>query len=86
MKVDQSFLINSDFIYSFIDCFFFYYFQAERLRKEEADAHRKAEDEAKKKIALSNMGSGYSSILQRVSDPPSPWWGWWCGGGAAWSL
>lgn len=42
------------------------YFQAERLRKEEADAHRKAEDEAKKKIALSNMGSGYSSILQRV--------------------
>ena len=40
--------------------------QAERLRKEEADAHRKAEDEAKKKIALSNMGSGYSGILQRV--------------------
>lgn len=37
------------------------------MRKEEADAHRKAEDEAKKKIALSNMGSGYSSILQRVS-------------------
>lgn len=46
---------------------FFFYFQAERQRKEEADAHRKAEDEAKKKIALSNMGSGYSSILQRVS-------------------
>lgn len=41
--------------------------QAERLRKEEADAHRKAEDEAKKKIALSNMGSGYSGILQRVN-------------------
>lgn len=40
-------------------------FQAERLRKEEADAHRKAEDEAKKKSALTNMGSGYSS-LQRV--------------------
>lgn len=40
--------------------------QAERLRKEEADAHRKAEDEAKKKIALSTMGSGYSGILQRV--------------------
>lgn len=43
-----------------------FHLQAERLRKEEADAHRKAEDEAKKKIALSNMGSGYSSILQRV--------------------
>lgn len=36
------------------------------MRKEEADAHRKAEDEAKKKIALSSMGSGYSSVLQRV--------------------
>lgn len=44
-----------------------FHFQAERLRKEEADAHRKAEDEAKKKIALSNMGTGYSSILQRVN-------------------
>lgn len=57
------------FIYFFIDWVFgfFFYFQAERQRKEEADAHRKAEDEAKKKIALSNMGSGYSSILQRVS-------------------
>uniref|UniRef100_A0A672YCW6 Troponin T3, fast skeletal type n=1 Tax=Sphaeramia orbicularis TaxID=375764 RepID=A0A672YCW6_9TELE len=31
-----------------------------------ADAQRKADDEAKKKIALSNMGSGYSSHLQRV--------------------
>lgn len=41
--------------------------QAERQRKEDADAHRKAEDEAKKKIALSNMGSSYSS-LQRVSS------------------
>lgn len=40
--------------------------QAERQRKEEADAHRKAEDEAKKKIALSSMGSGYSSHLQKV--------------------
>lgn len=38
------------------------------MRKEEADAHRKAEDEAKKKIALSSMGSGYSSVLQRVSE------------------
>lgn len=41
--------------------------QAERQKREDADAHRKAEDEAKKKIALSNMGSGYSGILQRVS-------------------
>lgn len=40
--------------------------QAERQRKEDADAHRKAEDDAKKKIALSSMGSGYSGILQRV--------------------
>lgn len=40
--------------------------KAERLRKEEADANRKAEDEAKKKNALSSMGSGYSSVLQRV--------------------
>lgn len=64
---------------------FFFNFQAERLRKEEADAHRKAEDEAKKKIALSNMGSGYSSILQRVSVPPFPWWWWWwSGGGVVW--
>lgn len=40
--------------------------QAERIRKEEADAMRKAEDEVKKKIALTNMGSGFSSHLQRV--------------------
>lgn len=52
--------------------YFLINFQAERQRKEEADAHRKAEDEAKKKIALSNMGSGYSSILQRVSGPSPP--------------
>lgn len=42
------------------------FLQAERQRKEEADAMRKAEDEAKKKSALSNMGSGYSSHLQKV--------------------
>lgn len=36
------------------------------MRKEEADAQRKADDEAKKKIALTNMGSGFSSHLQRV--------------------
>ncbi|XP_067347245.1 troponin T, fast skeletal muscle isoforms-like isoform X1 [Channa argus] len=39
--------------------------EAERQRKEEADAMRKAEDEAKKKITLTNMGSGYSS-LQKI--------------------
>lgn len=56
------------FIIIIISFLFIYLnFQAERLRKEEADAHRKAEDEAKKKIALSNMGSGYSGILQRVN-------------------
>lgn len=36
------------------------------MRKEEADALRKAEDDVKKKIALTNMGSGFSSNLQRV--------------------
>lgn len=36
------------------------------MRKEEADAQRKADDDAKKKIALTNMGSGLSSHLQRV--------------------
>ena len=39
--------------------------QAERQRKEDADAHRKMEDDAKKKSALTNMGSGYSG-LQKV--------------------
>nr|XP_020495811.1 troponin T, fast skeletal muscle isoforms-like isoform X7 [Labrus bergylta] len=42
--------------------------EAERLRKEEADAHRRSEDEAKKKMTLSNMGSGYSSSLQRIEQ------------------
>lgn len=41
-------------------------YQLERMRKEEADAQRKADDDAKKKIALTNMGSGFSSHLQRV--------------------
>lgn len=45
------------------------------MRKEEADAHRKAEDEAKKKNALSSMGSGYSSVLQRVSQKAFFWGG-----------
>ncbi|XP_077450269.1 troponin T type 3b (skeletal, fast) isoform X2 [Stigmatopora argus] len=42
--------------------------EAERIRKEEADLNRKAEDEAKKKNALSSMGSGFSSHLQRVDQ------------------
>ncbi|XP_024118837.1 troponin T, fast skeletal muscle isoforms isoform X4 [Oryzias melastigma] len=42
--------------------------EAERIRKEEADAMRKAEDEVKKKIALTNMGSGFSSHLQRIDQ------------------
>lgn len=41
--------------------------QEERRIREEADAKKKAEDEAKKKSALSSMGSNYSSHLQRVS-------------------
>lgn len=42
--------------------------QEERRIREEADAKKKAEDEAKKKSALSSMGSNYSSHLQRVSS------------------
>uniref|UniRef100_A0A8C5FXY8 Uncharacterized protein n=1 Tax=Gouania willdenowi TaxID=441366 RepID=A0A8C5FXY8_GOUWI len=42
--------------------------EAERLRKEELDAQRKADDEAKKKNALSSMGSGFSSHLQRIDQ------------------
>ena len=42
--------------------------QAERIRKEDAEAQRKAEDDAKKKSALTNMGSGYSGHLQKVTD------------------
>uniref|UniRef100_H2MZF4 Troponin T type 3b (skeletal, fast) n=1 Tax=Oryzias latipes TaxID=8090 RepID=H2MZF4_ORYLA len=42
--------------------------EAERMRKEEADALRKAEDDVKKKIALTNMGSGFSSNLQRIEQ------------------
>ncbi|KAJ0056825.1 hypothetical protein NL108_018293, partial [Boleophthalmus pectinirostris] len=40
--------------------------EAERMRKEEMDLQKRHDDEAKKKIALTNMGSGYSSHLQRV--------------------
>ncbi|XP_061590691.1 troponin T, fast skeletal muscle-like, partial [Cololabis saira] len=40
--------------------------EAERIRKEEASAQRQADDEAKKKIALTNMGTGFSSHLQRI--------------------
>lgn len=35
--------------------------------REEADAKKKADEDAKKKSALSNMGSNYSSHLQKVS-------------------
>uniref|UniRef100_A0A3B3VY94 Troponin T3, fast skeletal type n=1 Tax=Poecilia latipinna TaxID=48699 RepID=A0A3B3VY94_9TELE len=39
-----------------------------KMRKEEADAQRKADDDAKKKIALTNMGSGFSSHLKAAID------------------
>lgn len=42
--------------------------QEERRVREEADAKKKADEEAKKKSALSSMGSNYSSHLQRVSS------------------
>lgn len=41
--------------------------QEERRIREEADAKKKADEDAKKKSALSSMGSNYSSHLQRVS-------------------
>lgn len=47
--------------------------QEERRIREEADAKKKAEDEAKKKSALSSMGSSYSSHLQRVSAHVLTW-------------
>ncbi|CAG5848940.1 unnamed protein product [Menidia menidia] len=37
-------------------------------QKEEADAQRKFDDDAKKKIALTSMGSGFSSHLQRIDQ------------------
>uniref|UniRef100_A0A8C5D334 Uncharacterized protein n=1 Tax=Gouania willdenowi TaxID=441366 RepID=A0A8C5D334_GOUWI len=43
--------------------------QARReVRSKELDAQRKADDEAKKKNALSSMGSGFSSHLQRIDQ------------------
>ncbi|XP_017282249.1 troponin T, fast skeletal muscle isoforms isoform X5 [Kryptolebias marmoratus] len=42
--------------------------EAERMRKEEADLLRRHDDEAKKKIALTNMGSGFTSHLQRIDQ------------------
>ncbi|XP_034049121.1 troponin T, fast skeletal muscle isoforms-like [Thalassophryne amazonica] len=43
--------------------------EAERLRKEEAEAQRKADDDHKKKIALSSMGSGgFTSQMQRLDQ------------------
>lgn len=47
-----------------------FHLQAERMRKEEADILRRADDDAKKKIALTNMGSGFTSHLQRVLCAP----------------
>lgn len=41
--------------------------QEERRIREETDARKKADEDAKKKSALSSMGSTYSSHLQRVS-------------------
>ncbi|KAJ8249108.1 hypothetical protein GJAV_G00231250 [Gymnothorax javanicus] len=40
----------------------------ERLRKEELDAKRRADEEAKKKSALASMGSTYSSYLQKADQ------------------
>lgn len=40
--------------------------QEERLRREEADAKKKADEDAKKKSALTSMGSQFSSYLQKV--------------------
>uniref|UniRef100_A0A8C6TLP7 Troponin T3, fast skeletal type n=1 Tax=Neogobius melanostomus TaxID=47308 RepID=A0A8C6TLP7_9GOBI len=40
--------------------------EAERIRKEELDHQKRHDDDAKKKIALTNMGSGFASHLQRV--------------------
>lgn len=40
--------------------------QEERLRREEAEAKKKADEDAKKKSALSSMGSQFSSYLQKV--------------------
>lgn len=45
----------------------FFVNQEERRIREETDAKKKADEEAKKKSALSSMGSTYSSHLQRVS-------------------
>ncbi|KAF7212574.1 transcript variant X2 [Nothobranchius furzeri] len=42
--------------------------EAERMRKEEAETQRKYDDDAKKKIALTNMGSGFTSHLQRIDQ------------------
>ncbi|KAK7170292.1 hypothetical protein R3I94_000504 [Phoxinus phoxinus] len=42
--------------------------EEERVRKEEADAKKRADDDAKKKSALSNMGSQYSSYLQKADS------------------
>ncbi|KAI5630252.1 troponin T, fast skeletal muscle isoform 2 [Silurus asotus] len=45
-----------------------YVTQEERLRKEEADAKKRAEEDAKKKSVLTTMGSNYSSYLQKADQ------------------
>ncbi|XP_016361372.1 troponin T, fast skeletal muscle isoforms-like isoform X2 [Sinocyclocheilus anshuiensis] len=42
--------------------------EEERLRKEEADVKKRADEDAKKKSALSSMGSQYSSYLQKADS------------------
>ncbi|KAJ3596606.1 hypothetical protein NHX12_003010 [Muraenolepis orangiensis] len=42
--------------------------EEERMRKEENDAKKKFDDDVKKKSALSNMGSNYSSHLQKADQ------------------
>uniref|UniRef100_A0A3B3SYA4 Troponin T type 3a (skeletal, fast) n=1 Tax=Paramormyrops kingsleyae TaxID=1676925 RepID=A0A3B3SYA4_9TELE len=42
--------------------------EEERLKREEADAKKRADEDAKKKSALANMGSQYSSYLQKADS------------------
>ncbi|XP_048825431.1 troponin T, fast skeletal muscle isoforms-like, partial [Brienomyrus brachyistius] len=42
--------------------------EEERLKREEADIRKKADEDAKKKSALANMGSQYSSYLQKADQ------------------
>ncbi|XP_023697961.1 troponin T type 3a (skeletal, fast) isoform X2 [Paramormyrops kingsleyae] len=42
--------------------------EEERLKREEAEVRKKADEDAKKKSALSNIGSSYSSFLQKADQ------------------